>query len=444
MAKTREEIIEERNKAQLDLFILNNNNIVKEKEQKIYAALGSIDKFNIMLENNEIDFKMTDSQGNNIFLLAAREGKKEIVDALIYSGADLEVRNERGNTPLYLAVKKGHFDIAKTLIEWKSKLDIEVKYGDEPLLLLAVTQAIKYQQKQKDYNLEVIKLISKNGGMLNNNPNYDENPLFLAAENGNLDIVKILIENGAKVNTTNRSNETALTYAVKNKHMDVVKYLVDKGASVNISPATSDTYTPLVTAIRNNDVDIVKFLLIKNASVHPYLKNLTDNGEIKKLLQTAEIADNIYHLEKIKVPIKKGEKEKEIQDEKLKEITENDNLYKLLLDRLEFTLKSTFFDYLQSPEAYANRLSLVYKNLPTKLIDGIKSLFIQDIKNEKQEAELRSHGASQAEINKIYASPELEDKEFSTKIYSGLPNASPIEEHTTGLLAEEGLHNNFT
>lgn len=57
-------------------------------------------------------------------------------------------------------------------------------------------------------------------------------PLWCAAAAGHLNIVKLLVKEGAVVNSTTKTNSTPLRAACFDGHYETVKYLVEHGAGV--------------------------------------------------------------------------------------------------------------------------------------------------------------------------------------------------------------------
>lgn len=56
--------------------------------------------------------------------LACRQGKQDIVEILIDSGADYRHRNKAGNTPLLEACSQGHVGIARILLDRNAEIDM--------------------------------------------------------------------------------------------------------------------------------------------------------------------------------------------------------------------------------------------------------------------------------------------------------------------------------
>jgi ankyrin repeat protein len=95
------------------------------------------------------------------------------------------------------------------------------------------------------------------------NTDYDETPLFRAAENGDLDAVNVLLRAGADINKATAYGETPLTIATRKDHLSVVTALLN--ADANINQACSDGATPLFLAARKGHLRVVTLLIHKGA-----------------------------------------------------------------------------------------------------------------------------------------------------------------------------------
>jgi ankyrin repeat protein len=90
-------------------------------------------------------------------------------------------------------------------------------------------------------------------------------PLMGAATNGNLEIAKLLIKEGAWINFMNSDVRNALWYATNTGKLDLVKFLVDKGAYINISDLSGTT--PLMLAAINGDSEIIKLFIKRKVNL---------------------------------------------------------------------------------------------------------------------------------------------------------------------------------
>ena len=66
--------------------------------------------------------------------LACRQGKQDIVEILLGSGANYGHRNKAGNTPLLEACSQGHVAIARVLLDHNADIDMSTETTcDSPL-----------------------------------------------------------------------------------------------------------------------------------------------------------------------------------------------------------------------------------------------------------------------------------------------------------------------
>ena len=86
-------------------------------------------------------------------------------------------------------------------------------------------------------------------------------PLFVACYNGNLDIAKMLVKNGADINRADMYGETALLVAIERGHLDVARLLMDHGAANTVA---HDGRSPLSIATQRGILLVVERLTVTN------------------------------------------------------------------------------------------------------------------------------------------------------------------------------------
>jgi ankyrin repeat protein len=139
----------------------------------------------------------------------------------------------------------------------------------QPLLGMNTNQTDlneKLIEASKNYNIQEVRRLIKDGADVNARNKYDNTPLIWATHNSKLEAIKLLIQNGANVNTQNRDGDTPLLWAACNNNLDTIKLLVQNGANVNTQNRDGDT--PLLWAAFNNNLDTVKFLVQNGANVN--------------------------------------------------------------------------------------------------------------------------------------------------------------------------------
>lgn len=75
----------------------------------------------------------------------------------------------------------------------------------------------------------MVKLLVRNGAVINHFTKNNSTPLRAACFNGRLDIVKYLVAHGADVNLTNKYNNNCLMIASYKGHVDVVSTVECQG-----------------------------------------------------------------------------------------------------------------------------------------------------------------------------------------------------------------------
>jgi len=77
-----------------------------------------------------VDVDACDAYGQTALMVAAHEGKKEVVRALIDAGANLNASAKYRLTPLMLAVIGRHVEVARMLVE--AGADLEARTSGAP------------------------------------------------------------------------------------------------------------------------------------------------------------------------------------------------------------------------------------------------------------------------------------------------------------------------
>ncbi len=112
--------------------------------------------------------------------------------------------------------------------------------------------------------LEMTKVLLKNGGDPQIANDMGQIPLAGAAFKGNLEMAKILIENGADVNAQMSDGKTPLMFAAMFDRIEIIDLLIENGADLNLK--SSDGATPQ---------DMAKMMGAENARNH--LEKLAEN-----------------------------------------------------------------------------------------------------------------------------------------------------------------------
>lgn len=173
-----------------------------------------LDEFLIKITLNSIYvhlYKLLDNDINkyldNCLRNAAIYGHKEIIEALLKLGANINSKDINGHTALTWAIFQGRIETVKVLIENRANLNIRDKRKGYTPLIWAIRLSIG----------------NKNQTMIL--------------------IVKLLIEEGADFNLTDKKGYNALHYALDTRNYDIVKI---------IGRAKSDKLSKKIELLLNN------------------------------------------------------------------------------------------------------------------------------------------------------------------------------------------------
>lgn len=153
--------------------------------------------------------------GNSLLILAVRDGKKNVVYALLESKVRVDFRNANGETALMIAAIQGRTEIASKLVFAGAQIDFK---GWNPLLYAATGGSDQVARMLLDLGANV-NAASENG----------TTPLMMAVRGGHKTTVKLLLARGANPNLKNERGETALAWAMDRGYTEIGTMLVDHG-----------------------------------------------------------------------------------------------------------------------------------------------------------------------------------------------------------------------
>jgi ankyrin repeat protein len=146
-------------------------------------------------------------------------------------------------------------------------------------------------------NLAVLKILLKNGVVINPKNRLDRSPLHIAARNGSLEIVKYLIDEGADVNFgEEKMKDTPLHYAAEGGNAPIIELLLEKGADIAAQNYSKET--PLVRAIKFSKSDAIRVLISKEKEKTTY--SAAFMGDIKAVEEFLKKDPSLINSEYIK------------------------------------------------------------------------------------------------------------------------------------------------
>ncbi|MEY3196716.1 MAG: hypothetical protein RLZZ59_82 [Pseudomonadota bacterium] len=157
--------------------------------------------------------------------IASREGKTKMVDLLLKSGANPNIKNKYGETALDLAIKKENVNTAKLLLTQENlALDNKGLMGNT---VLHNSMDIKHN------NYEITRMLLDKGANPNAQNNLGETPLHRAIKTGNHELVAAFMEKGANIQIKDKEGKTPLDYAMSIKDTEIKQNIIQSLTSID-------------------------------------------------------------------------------------------------------------------------------------------------------------------------------------------------------------------
>ena len=206
-------------------------------------------------------------------LVAAREGRTDLLNVFLLYGADINSRDWAGRTPLMLAAQYGQIHAAKLLLERGADINAADPYGRS-----AVSCAAKGKHREvvelltshgadmppspvvmaTAVDKETTQRVIEDGDDINERDSVGRTNLIRALERGDGEVVCRLLRAGVDVRAKDNFGRTALMVAAKEGPADVVKLLLEAVADANAKDINGES--ALQRAKNRGHKDIVKLL----------------------------------------------------------------------------------------------------------------------------------------------------------------------------------------
>ena len=242
------------------------NSILKNGGTSYNELLDSIIKEDVknakalVSENPEIVRSIT-GHGNTPLHYAVEIGNLEIVEYLLDSGAEVDIKNNHLNTPLHLAASRGLIQISKLLIAKGADINAQNKDGRTPL------------HHSIGKNRELLKFLLDSGADVNIKTYkiYSERtPLHVAINSSieeKLETIKLLLDYKADVNIQDSHGNTVLHSMISAGYDDKsLEIILENNASLVLKNEMD--YNPMQTAIWHSMVSAMKLLKRVGATVN--------------------------------------------------------------------------------------------------------------------------------------------------------------------------------
>eukprot|EP01006_Ploeotia_vitrea_P017308 TRINITY_DN48408_c0_g1_i1.p1 TRINITY_DN48408_c0_g1~~TRINITY_DN48408_c0_g1_i1.p1 ORF type:complete len:684 (+),score=76.64 TRINITY_DN48408_c0_g1_i1:30-2081(+) len=187
-----------------------------------------------------------------VLALSCHEGVLSMVDRLLKAGVNPNsFAKTTGSTPLHLACEAGHVEVAQLLISHKADVNSKTDNDDEatPLYLAAVNN-----------HPHVVDLLLQNGAECPTSEEAENNPFYMACQEGNTEVVKLLLKAAPSWewadNGGGSAGHAALYVGCQNGHTEVVDLLLQQKKPLttkNVTTTDGDNQNNTPTAGDNKD-----------------------------------------------------------------------------------------------------------------------------------------------------------------------------------------------
>lgn len=241
----------------------------KDVQLRNVASEGKDERVTFWLKNGANINAKSRNDGATPLIRAATNGHTNIVNSLIYNGANVNIQDNKGDTALIKASKVGLIYTVESLSKF-SDLNIQDNKGNTALMIAL-----------ENGKVAVAEMLIKAGANPNIANQLGETPIMMAASLGKegAGLVKLLVAKGADIHQKSAENVTVLMYAAQGGDLETVKYLVDKkGADLD---AKDDDGKSALDFVQDKNSEVAQFLKL-NQSFFQQLIGMQANAQQKQ------------------------------------------------------------------------------------------------------------------------------------------------------------------
>ena len=225
---------------------------------------GVMKTVELLLANSTLDVNAIHPWRNNCtaLMLAARDGKLEIVNALLdRPGTKLDQKDSFGNTALSIATNAGEYDVVATLLKHEGiGINSQNSLGSTALILAATTSG---GRKEAEARFSIAMHLLMQGANTSIKDNEGGTAILRAVDAGNEAMVTLLLEYKASINIRDRLDRGLLHSAAIDGNEGIVQLLLEKGLEADAQDQNGKT--PLHDTGRDGNEKIARLLLNSGA-----------------------------------------------------------------------------------------------------------------------------------------------------------------------------------
>ena len=203
-----------------------------------------------------VDANLQDNNGISPFMNAANSNSLEVLKLLSASVKDINLKDKKGRSALAMAVNRNSVDVIEFLLE--KGADIHITDLDKNTLSYYLIN--NFSDKEPKGFENKLKVLEKNGLIINQVQSSGNTLLHIATERNNLDLLKRLASFNIAINIKNKEGLTALQIgAMKAKDTKILQYLMHIGADKNVKTTFNETVYELASEneiLKNKNINI--------------------------------------------------------------------------------------------------------------------------------------------------------------------------------------------
>ena len=140
--------------------------------------------------------------GQTPFALAAMNGHRKAVEALLEGGAELNKQGHGGQTALHLACANEHIELVEWLIEAKADIEVEDDAGNSPM-----------NEAARNGHLKIVDILCEAGGNMEHANKAGCTPFLNSTLTNKGAAVEVLVRRKCQLDVTNKDGCSALHIA---------------------------------------------------------------------------------------------------------------------------------------------------------------------------------------------------------------------------------------
>jgi len=177
------------------------------EEKEITPSMPAIASDNLdlvkLLLSSGADVNAQNKKGITPLTFAILSRKRDLAWLLIGHGADVNVASKLG-MPIHIAVERGDKEMFQALVSWGADVDCRDSHGKTPL-----------HKSSENIGGEIAEILVSSGANVNAKDEFGWTPLHSAALENHESLATLLIENDAEINSKDIDGNTPLDIAIE-------------------------------------------------------------------------------------------------------------------------------------------------------------------------------------------------------------------------------------